>query len=531
METVWDLDKEEDKKNLYNNLIDNLCKARDRGQWAIADAWWRFFEAKIKCGEENGYTELFRKEPPEYYQNIIKNKNLEGKESQREKNNIFKVLFNRKISKSDSDDTPLPLVASGQFLGRDTDKTLHDKFFLTSIRSNEKCPFDSNNDKDLCVRKELTNFNAENKEYIKKLLNWICKYILIISGDDFVDKLVEDGIRKIYSIGQNVIIYGAPGTGKSHWVNNYENETEKMSCLTIDKEHITRVVFHPEYTYFDFVGSYRPKSKQEEGSEDKEIEYGFVPGPFTKVLADAWIDTPHIHTLLIEELNRADAAAVFGDMFQLLDRDKKGQSRYSITPSEELGEWLFDKFNDNDKDEDLGRRLRSSLQIPGNMNIIATMNSADQGVHLLDTAFKRRWRYKYISIDKAIKKIEKIKSENDSKAENEIKSMEAYKEQVRFNTEKLAWIKFVQGINKALKENNIPEDRQIGPYFATPEEIEDDNGSAAIEKVLFYLWDDVFRNTEDRSEFFANGITTLGNLIDEKNYQETKVIKADIKND
>ena len=370
-----------------------------------------------------------------------------------------------------------------------------------------------------------------DKQYQESLLRWVRETVLRLNSD----------------IGQNLIVYGAPGTGKSYWVNHYNDEKrqkEKMQDIAIDARHITRVVFHPEYTFFDFVGSYRPCPVYRETENTKQwldvggksvenfpgkpyIDYRFVPGPFTKVLVNALNDSNNMYTLLIEELNRADAAAVFGDVFQLLDRNEDGESEYPIEPSEE---WLsyFEKAL-VDCEDILNDIKEKGVRIPNNMNIIATMNSADQGVHLLDTAFKRRWRYKYISVNQAITKIKESKEEIFYKTSKIIFKTKNDKEKPG----EYLWLNFIDAINEKIAKEpfHIPEDCWIGPYFATEQELNENNGEAAIEKVLFYLWDDVLRNLESRKEFFADNVNSLGAMIDTKSYKEAPVIKGLIIND
>ncbi len=375
-----------------------------------------------------------------------------------------------------------------------------------------------------CVNKFLEN--SENREFILEFLKWIGTDILRLN-EDFVVATIKDRITDP-KLGQNVIIHGAPGTGKSYWVNHYnDSNSKRFPGLSIKKDNITRVVFHPEYTYFDFVGSYRPCPvyRKTDGSEwvdgsgkqiknfrgEPHIDYRFIPGPFTKVLVEALKHSADTYTLLIEELNRADAAAVFGEVFQLLDR-KGGMSEYPIEPTEEWWSYLEEALEECE--ERLNEIKENGLRIPSNMNIIATMNSADQGVHLLDTAFKRRWRYKYISVDTAIDKAKQQKDYTDK--------------EIIIDKEKTKWLDFIDAINKKLKSFNIREDCWIGPYFVTEQELKD-NGEAAIEKVLFYLWNDVLRNSEMRNKFFADDINSLGNMIDgtsgKKKYQIRSVIK------
>lgn len=195
--------------------------------------------------------------------------------------------------------------------------------------------------------------------------------------------------------GQNLIVYGAPGTGKSRKLEDMFG----VAPLT------RRVVFHPEYSYYDFVGTYKPVPVYKDSREifknidgtpftkgEPYIDYRFVPGPFTTVLVEACLDLASMHTLLIEEINRASAAAVFGEIFQLLDRKADGSSEYNFQPSKDLEAYLLGI-------DGMNQFIKSGITLPSNMNIVATMNSADQGVNLIDSAFKRRWNYAYLRID------------------------------------------------------------------------------------------------------------------------------------
>ena len=148
-------------------------------------------------------------------------------------------------------------------------------------------------------------------------------------------------------------------------------------------QNYSRVTFHPEYTYFDFVGGLRPVK----GKNDS-INYEFVPGIFTDMLIKAVLNKNEMNGIIIEELNRANTAAVFGDIFQLLDRDDDGKSKYLIK-NKDICEYI----------ELITNKKCEEIYLPSNFDIIATMNSADQGVFVLDSAFKRRWRFEYIPID------------------------------------------------------------------------------------------------------------------------------------
>lgn len=285
------------------------------------------------------------------------------------------------------------------------------------------------------------------------------------------------------SYAHNRIIFGAPGTGKSHKANLDANklllgERKEDKVLTIAEKKaksalMERVTFHPEYSYYDFVGSYKPvmrdvpvthvkngklKNVQDEQGKpatEKKIAYEFVPGPFTRILVKALEDQAqdekgtHPHLLLVEEINRARVAAVFGDIFQLLDRTKEGESEYSICISEDLKNYLEKKG--------LGR---DELKLPPNLYIWATMNSADQGVYPLDTAFKRRWSMEYLDID------------TGEKGDD--------------------WNTLRKKINELLlKKGNVNEDKLMGYYFLKPEERANAHLEDSLKgKVLMYLFDD-----------------------------------------
>ncbi|MDY6525095.1 AAA family ATPase, partial [Acinetobacter faecalis] len=179
--------------------------------------------------------------------------------------------------------------------------------------------------------------------------------------------------------GYNKIIYGAPGAGKS------------ASVSEIVGENYIRTVFHPETQYSDFIGCLKPHKDSSSGN----ITYSFRKGPFIQILEKALLNPDTNYFLVIEELNRANTAAVFGEIFQLLDRDDEGKSEYPILIQDED---LYDAL-----EETLGSEhefiVKRHLMIPSNLSIIATMNSSDQAVFPLDTAFKRRWIFEYLPID------------------------------------------------------------------------------------------------------------------------------------
>ncbi|MDR0648353.1 MAG: AAA family ATPase [Synergistaceae bacterium] len=289
------------------------------------------------------------------------------------------------------------------------------------------------------------------------------------SGDDSSE--VEDEtppfrrINKATRItgGANYLLYGVPGSGKSHTV-----KTEYCD----DEERMERVVFHPDYTYSDFVGQIMPKL-----DEERRVYYDFSPGPFTRMLKKAYANPGREFFLVIEELNRGNAPAIFGEVFQLLDRKERaeegtvGESSYGITNAY-VAKIVYDD-------------AEHQVLVPSNLNIVATMNTSDQNVFTLDTAFQRRWRMRMI--------------------ENNIGASVHAKETILDTT--VTWEQFNTAINKLILETNSrlssSEDKRLGAYFATPLDLElstssdtkeaDKQNSRFPEKVLKYLWDDAFK--------------------------------------
>ena len=212
--------------------------------------------------------------------------------------------------------------------------------------------------------------------------------------------LVQNGEQKTcLHFLYNRIIFGAPGTGKSH-------KLEVDSRLF--ETNFERVTFHPNYSYAQFVGTYKPV--QDENSAD--IVYEYVPGPFMRIYVKALNNPNDNFLLLIEEINRANVASVFGDVFQLLDR-KNGISEYPVATTEDIKKYLIKELKCFKKKDSIGNESIKSFDefsdddikkcmymcVPSNMYIWATMNSADQGVFPMDTAFKRRWEFEYLSVN------------------------------------------------------------------------------------------------------------------------------------
>ncbi|MCU4797757.1 AAA family ATPase [Bacillus cereus] len=333
----------------------------------------------------------------------------------------------------------------------------------------------------VCVfKKEFFNFYISNLENLHQVNFAQSQSNVELDAGLNVSNVQEEPFvpNKDLEKGINKIVYGAPGTGKSYNLGK--------DCI--------RVTFHPEYTYFDFVGGIKPCKN----IQDNKISYEFVPGPFLRVLKEALLNQGEMHTLVIEEINRANTAAVFGDIFQLLDRDENGWSEYGIENKE-----ILDYLNDYPKDmEDYTIK---EIKIPGNLNIFATMNSADQGVFVMDSAFKRRWEFEYRPVS--------------------FKGVTHAEQTLEYGEYKIKWKDFADVINTYLAFRlGINEDKLIGPYFMRENELDDNNKIAY--KLLIYLWDDVVRY--DRSELFNTQHATFSSLSQAFISGEGSIFVADL---
>lgn len=386
--------------------------------------------------------------------------------------------------------------------------------------------------------------------------------------------VISDGI--IFNTGyespfsRNRILFGAPGTGKSFTINS-----DRVELLGEgNEEDYERVTFHPDYSYANFVGTYKPvmvddsaeiislasekevlailtdetksaqekydllydrfkgdgltrlslllglytdesfKTRKADGSDaandnsvernhgrairpyvnlskptngKKDISYEYVPGPFmrmyVKALKNSRTDNIKPFLLIIEEINRANVAAVFGDIFQLLDRGDDFVSEYPIQATEDIKKYLAKELGGNPDDY-------NKIKIPDNMFIWATMNSADQGVFPMDTAFKRRWDFTYLGID-----------DNDQDLQGKYVYLADDKSQ------KVEWNKLRKAINNFLAKQKINEDKQLGPYFISrsivvPKDSEEIDRGRFINtfknKVIMYLFEDAAKQKRPR---------------------------------
>lgn len=336
------------------------------------------------------------------------------------------------------------------------------------------------------------------RKYYSRLRNLKIYNIDRDVANTFVDKSVDnDSFEKVrLTSGENVLLYGVPGSGKS-WI--VEHEYCKPGSI------VERVVFYPDYTYSDFIGQILP-----EVAEDGQMSYKFVAGPFTNILREAYNNPETECILIIEEINRGNAPSIFGEIIQLLDRKDKisndglpiGTSEYGIT-NQNIAGIVYGKD-----------RKTNKVRIPSNLSIIGTMNTSDQNVFTLDTAFQRRWDMCLI--------------------ENDFDNVDKEFADAEILDTTVTWRKFCIEINNIVIGNSLrmtsTEDKRLGAYFIHPRDLKFNNEMGDLkeydalrkkeslgmltfeekkkldvireamrqnrkfpDKVIKYLWDDAFK--------------------------------------
>lgn len=301
------------------------------------------------------------------------------------------------------------------------------------------------------------NLDISDIRVFDEFCHWICSiedYLWSKKVNILPLTILRSGSKPIFESDKkrNLIYFGAPGTGKSFNLN-----FDKNKLLEDFEDNYERVTFHPDYSYANFVGTFKPYP------DGKDIVYKYVPGPFMRILKKAYEKPNEPFLLVIEEINRANVAAVFGDVFQLLDRTDKYESVYPIDTTEDMRLYL-----NEDK-----------ISLPQNLFIWATMNSADQGVFPMDTAFKRRWDFKYFSIN-----------HDENLIENTY---------VNLNNKRLTWNDLRKQINDELLSYKINEDKLMGPFFAFNEFMNKEIPTETFKdifknKIIMYLFEDAARS-------------------------------------
>lgn len=290
------------------------------------------------------------------------------------------------------------------------------------------------------------------------------------------------------------IFYGAPGTGKSNTIKRQ----------TIGKD-VIRTTFHPDTDYASFIGTYKPTTevypirnasgdivKDETGKPitDERVTYKFIPQVFLEAYCRAWKEPAKEHFLVIEEINRGNCAQIFGDLFQLLDRNTWGYSEYPIIADNDMRTFLSKEFenitiqvsdiaNAQFDEAGIANKIKKGeiLVLPSNLYIWATMNTSDQSLFPIDSAFKRRWDWKYMPI-----------CEGRDKTTN--KPLKWY---INSGTKQYDWWSFLEIINNKIDCITNSEDKKLGYFFCKAKQGEI-SADLFVSKVIFYLWNDVFKD-------------------------------------
>lgn len=358
------------------------------------------------------------------------------------------------------------------------------------------------------ILKDLTDRVVLSDLVLEKYSDFIKNLSLTTSTPLEVEEQDLEALVKSDIIGDNILFYGVPGSGKSYEIKSKYCDNENL---------IERVVFHPDYTYSDFVGQILPQINED--GENSKVEYRFIPGPFTRILKACHEDinngiNQHRY-LIIEEINRGNAPAIFGEIFQLLDRCDDsykgiiGESEYGISNSDIAEEVYGDK--------------NIKVKISSNLTILATMNTADQNVFTLDTAFKRRWKMKAIR-----NKFYYPLNENDEMYDERDKDIYEKHCNHRLCGTTISWKQFATKINDKIIEfgesNLSSEDSRLGVFFLKENEMDDT--SIFSEKILMYLWNDAFKY--NREDIFDNSYKTLEDLIDGFIENKFEIFKEDL---
>lgn len=339
----------------------------------------------------------------------------------------------------------------------------------------------------------------------------------LIPTEEETESCITNGISD--SLQQ--IFYGAPGTGKSNTIK-----------CEVDQKDLPRVrtTFHPDSDYSTFVGAYKPTSvevpvmtiigKEQipvvNANPEKKIVYEFVPQAFLKAYTGAWKNQDEPFFLIIEEINRGNCAQIFGDLFQLLDRnDETGLSDYPISPDEDIQKFLltdkkygFAALTDAQKAAIPIEVQSGELMIlPKNLHIWATMNTSDQSLFPIDSAFKRRWDWQYMPISDGKKGW-----------------------QIAVNGKCYDWWQFLQKMNDKIGSTTNSEDKKLGYFFCKAK-----NGIIDAEtfvgKVVFYIWNDVFKDfAEEAGDLFKDieGILTFNKFYTIGVDRKAKVVEEKV---
>ena len=297
-------------------------------------------------------------------------------------------------------------------------------------------------------------------------------------GNEYVLYKLSKSDKPATGAPRQQIFYGAPGTGKSHKIKD-----DEYVIAADAKNLVFRITFHPDSDYSTFVGAYKPTMRpvptqfKAVAGKDEDIAYEFIPQAFLQAYIAAWNNPEEKVFLVIEEINRGNCAQIFGDLFQLLDRDEKGESEYPIKADRDLAKFLNGK-DDQGIDVLINKDgiKDGKLKLPKNLYIWATMNTSDQSLFPIDSAFKRRWDWVYMPIG--------YKNTNWT---------------IEIGDKKYEWVKFQRIINDKIYGVDNSEDKQLGDYFVNADRTGCKiSADTLLNKILFYIWNDVCKDDPDQ---------------------------------
>ena len=371
------------------------------------------------------------------------------------------------------------------------------------------------------INRNSSDNNGFRARSLKQYRDFLIHQTNVFDNYDFEEGVMQ-GMKNELS---QKIFFGAPGTGKSHKIDYdlFKDENGKpigMGIKEIPANQKFRTTFHPDYDYAQFVGAYKPRKKDDD--QDK-ITYSFVPQVFAKAYAAAWmlylqrdsrdsIGASPLQNdsgkdiqvyLVIEEINRGNCAQIFGDIFQLLDRNGKGFSDYSIDIDSDFADWLKKDSKDGlqtvwsdyigfsyEKDGKVIHPVSErSIALPPNLNILATMNTSDQSLFPMDSAFKRRFDWEYVP----------IKYAKDDECGDD---WDADEFEIVVGSSEYKWLDFLKKINADIYDVTRSEDKQMGEFFIKPNDKKKILFKDFRSKVLFYLWDSVYKDETERQIVF-----------------------------
>lgn len=332
----------------------------------------------------------------------------------------------------------------------------------------------------LLIQKQFVDYEQKGGNQYSNTLKHYLRFLYAKMMFSKTSNLASNNIDN--NLPLQTIFYGAPGTGKS-----YKVKSEKL--VGVPEENIFRTTFHPDYDYASFVGCYKPTK------EDDKITYSFIPQVFTKAYIKAWEEmkqeNPQPVYLVIEEINRGNCAQIFGDIFQLLDRNDAGFSTYPIVLDADITRELKTVFASLDLSSvenyingifsenypgGIVDKIKSGelLVLPCNLNLLATMNTSDQSLFPMDSAFKRRWDWEFVPIRYSA-----------TEAKDDKDNFHTF--EIEIGDKKYKWTDFLEKVNAKILSVTDSEDKQMGEYFIKKSVDE----KTFINKVMYYLWSEV----------------------------------------